>query len=172
MVFNAVNGRLKVLKQDWQTSFIVQMTSMMVALKLPVLEVFECKWQYIAIVYCLSIITEWILCTIVGHLITVSISLRLTLRWASMEYQQFTLSPIQRSKSCIVASIWRKCTGHLDRYNSKGHTHPRNEHQWSVNNFLSCILDNHWPVQWLLPIITVLAAFMNKNSGDDITTTP
>ena len=48
---------------------------------------------------------------------------------------------------------------------------PRNERQWSVNNFWSCIMDTQSTVHWDYPIINVSAAFMGNNASDDIITT-
>ena len=45
---------------------------------------------------------------------------------------------------------------------------PENEHQRSVNDFLSCILDNLRAVECRCPIFNVSAAFMGKNANDDI----
>jgi len=47
----------------------------------------------------------------------------------------------------------------------------RNQHQRSVNDFWSCILHNQWAVQQHLVIIGILAAFMGKNSPDNIAST-
>jgi len=59
----------------------------------------------------------------------------------------------------------------LKRQVTRSLPHSWNEHQWSVNYFWSCILDNYQAVQWHLPIITVLAAFMGKNATNNIVTT-
>jgi len=48
--------------------------------------------------------------------------------------------------------------------------YPRNERQQSVNNFLSCILDNPMAGQLLSLIIAVLGAFLGKSVRDDIAT--
>ena len=44
----------------------------------------------------------------------------------------------------------------------------RNECQWSVNNFWSCILDNLRAMERRYPIINLSAALMGKNPSDDI----
>jgi hypothetical protein len=46
--------------------------------------------------------------------------------------------------------------------------HSGNEHQLSVNEFLSSILDNQIAMQWHQPIIEICAAFMGKIEGDSI----
>jgi len=43
-----------------------------------------------------------------------------------------------------------------------------NEHQWSVNNFWHCILDNPRAVRWHYSIILILAAFLGTNGWDNI----
>jgi len=48
---------------------------------------------------------------------------------------------------------------------------PKNERQWSVNDFWSHIADNSRAVQWHSPIIILLAAFLGKNASDDIAAT-
>jgi len=50
-------------------------------------------------------------------------------------------------------------------------THPGNERQRCVNDFLSCMLDNIRVKQPLQPIIVVSTASMGKNATDDIATT-
>jgi len=39
---------------------------------------------------------------------------------------------------------------------------PNNEHQWRVNNFMSCIMDSEMALQRCNPIIKILAAYMGK----------
>jgi len=48
--------------------------------------------------------------------------------------------------------------------------YPRNKPQQSVNNFLSCILDNSNAGQLLSLIIAILAAFLGQSGRDDIAT--
>jgi hypothetical protein len=43
--------------------------------------------------------------------------------------------------------------------------HSRIEHQWSMNDIWSCILDNYRDLQTHLCIITALAAVMGKNAS-------
>jgi hypothetical protein len=48
---------------------------------------------------------------------------------------------------------------------------PKHERQWSINDFLSYMLDNSRAVQRYTPIIIILAAYMGKNVGEAIATT-
>jgi len=48
--------------------------------------------------------------------------------------------------------------------------YPRNERQWSVNNFLSCIMDIPNAGRLLSLMNRVLAAFLGKSDRDDIAT--
>jgi beta-glucanase (GH16 family) len=50
-------------------------------------------------------------------------------------------------------------------------TPPKNEHQWSVNDFWSYIIDNSRAVQRHPPIIIILATFLGQNASNDIATT-
>jgi len=45
---------------------------------------------------------------------------------------------------------------------------PKNERQWSVNDFWSCISDNLRGMEQGYPIINLSAAFTDKNATDDI----
>jgi len=45
---------------------------------------------------------------------------------------------------------------------------PKSVHQWSVNDFWSCILDNPRAMECLYPIINLSAGFTGKNTSDDI----
>jgi hypothetical protein len=47
--------------------------------------------------------------------------------------------------------------------------YPKIEHQQSVNDSTPCILENAWAVQRRDPIIALLAAFLGKNSCNNIT---
>ena len=76
MDFYAVNCRPQALGLDWPLSFIMPMMCIVVAQKLRCLEDFEFKWQYIEMVYWLPKKTVCIVCTIVEHPITVTISVR------------------------------------------------------------------------------------------------
>ena len=49
--------------------------------------------------------------------------------------------------------------------------HPKNERQWSINDFWSRTMDNSRAVQRHTSIIVILAAFPGKNGSDDIATT-
>jgi len=44
--------------------------------------------------------------------------------------------------------------------------HHKNEHQRRIKDFWSCMLDNHWAVQWHLATIIILAAFMGNDATD------
>jgi len=78
------------------------------------LKAYGCKSLYIETIFWLSIMTVWILHTMVEHPITDSISWR----WASTECQQCWVWPFQQSQCWIVASIKRGSIGCL--YGSKG----------------------------------------------------
>ena len=47
---------------------------------------------------------------------------------------------------------------------------PENEHQRSVSNFWSCILNNLWAMDRSCPIFNLSAAIMRQNASDDIST--
>jgi hypothetical protein len=47
-------------------------------------------------------------------------------------------------------------------------TMSQNEHQQSVNDFWSCILDNLTAMECRLPTVNLSAAFIGKNASDDI----
>jgi len=47
---------------------------------------------------------------------------------------------------------------------------PKNEGQWSINNFWGCILENRRAWQRQYSIIVILAAFLGNNAWDNITT--
>jgi len=89
MDFDAVNCRPKAVKCDGLTSFIMQVMCIVVAQKVRCVEDFGFEWQYIDTVYWLPNKTVWILCTIVEHQRTVSMSLKWAQRWASTECQRF-----------------------------------------------------------------------------------
>jgi len=74
--FYTVNCRPKELKCVRPSSFIVQMTGILIAQKLSGFEAFECKSLYIETLCWLSIMTVWILHTIVEHPMGDSKSLR------------------------------------------------------------------------------------------------
>ena len=48
----------------------------------------------------------------------------------------------------------------------------KNEHQWSINDFRSCILHNRRALRQLYSIMVVLATFIPKNATNDIATAP
>jgi len=48
---------------------------------------------------------------------------------------------------------------------------PKNERQWSVNDFWSCIMDTQSAMYRRRLIINALAAIIAKNASDDIATT-
>ena len=48
---------------------------------------------------------------------------------------------------------------------------PKNEHQRSVHDFLSCIVHTLRVMEWRYPIISLSAAFMAKDASDNIATT-
>jgi len=116
-IIYAVNSRPKVLKYVRPTSFIFQMTCIVVSQKLRDLTAFECKWSYIETLCWRSILTAWILCIIVEHTMTDCMSLR----WASTEHQRFRVWSIQQSNGCIVTSIQRGSIRHLHSSKSKSH---------------------------------------------------
>jgi hypothetical protein len=49
---------------------------------------------------------------------------------------------------------------------------PKNEHQRSVNDCWSCILDNQWAVQMLYSITNIVAAIIGKNGNAHLAITP
>jgi hypothetical protein len=60
---------------------------------------------------------------------------------------------------------------YIRRHVTRSLPHPRNERQRSINNNRSCILNSLWSVQTYWPIITILAAFIRKNTCDNLATT-
>jgi len=105
----AGNCRPKPLKRDGPTSFIAQIMCTVVNQQLGGLEAVGWKLLSIDTMNCLSRLTVSIMCTIVKHPMTFSMSLR----WASMEHQQFQLLPLLQSMGCIDTSFERRCIGHL-----------------------------------------------------------
>jgi hypothetical protein len=47
---------------------------------------------------------------------------------------------------------------------------PKNQHQQSINDYLSCIMDNSRAEQRHIPIIIMVAAFLGNNGREDIAT--
>jgi len=45
---------------------------------------------------------------------------------------------------------------------------PKNEHQWSINDFWACILDYQTAMQLRWPITVPSATFLGKTASDDI----
>jgi len=82
LYFYGINCCAKTLKRVRSTSFVVQMTCIVVAEKLRGFKAFGCKWIYNEMLCWLSIMTVWILGTTIEHRMIVSI----LLRWASMEW--------------------------------------------------------------------------------------
>jgi len=145
MDFYGVDCRPKVLERDGPTLFILQMTCIVVAQKLRCLEDFGFEWYYIETVYWLPKETVWILCTIVEHPMTVSMSLRWAQRWASTERQRS--SALHHGES-----ISFRCNVHSKSYDSPpfdsnmvattSQLWAKNERQRSVNEVWLCILEN------------------------------
>jgi len=91
------------LECDKVTSFIAQTSWVVVAQKQWGLEAFGCKSIYTDTIYWLSIITICILCAIIEHPMTVSMSLW----WASTERQWLLVLPIPQSNGCMVKTFQR-----------------------------------------------------------------
>lgn len=119
--FFAVYCQQKVLKYAGPTSFIIRMSYIVRAQRLKELETFGCKWLFTEMLPWLSIMAVWLLDTIDEHPVIVSMSLR----WASMECQWFTVLPIQQSEGCIDISFQIGSMCHLYSSQGKRHTpHP------------------------------------------------
>jgi len=141
-----------------------------VAQKLWCLDDVEFRWYFKRRVYWLPIQTVCIVLPIDEHPISVSLFLTWAQRWLSMESQRFIFWHIQQSPAWIVASVQRRCIGHLTRYNGKHHP-PCPIIVLSVNDFWTSIRDNLWAVQEHIAIIRILPTCFAKNTRDDITTT-
>jgi len=101
----AVYSRPEVLNWDGPMSFIAQITCIVVDQKLICLEAFECKWLYIETMYWQSIMTVFIMRTIVEHPMTVSMSLS----WESTERQRSVNgASTERQRSVNGASTERQ----------------------------------------------------------------
>jgi len=95
--------------------------------------------------YWLSIMTLWRSCKIIAHPMTVGMSLK----WASTQRQQsfndvsLIFSAIQGLHRHINLKTSNWPAFDVKRQATWSLPHPRNECQWSVTNFWSCILDNN-----------------------------
>jgi hypothetical protein len=162
----AINCQPQVRNHDGAMSFITQVMNIVVALKLRWIDKLECTWFCIDTVYWPPILTVCNLCTMYDHAVTVSMSLR----WASIEHQWFSVLPLQQWNGCaftfFLCSSIRSPDRLIDFVEVVGPS-------WSWTSMVRqwcwfCILYNHVTVRWHLPIITILAASIGKDASNNI----
>jgi len=175
MDFHEVNCWLNGLECNGPTSLIMQMTCIVVAQNLRCLKDFGFIWYYIETVYWLPKKTLWILCTIVEHPVTVSMSVRWAQWWASIEGQQLLALHHGKSRS-FCCNVYSKSNYSPCFYSKMVATTellcPKNEHQRSVNDFGPWTVGNARVARRHQAIIELLATCLGKNAFDDFGTMP